>query len=100
MLFRSVEKISCFFVEERCTFLKTLEGKNYDLEHSLDQIGKMVDPMQFYRINRSHLVNIDSITEIIGYSSSRLKLKLENCTDENLIVSREKVSGFKNWMDR
>jgi DNA-binding LytR/AlgR family response regulator len=95
-----VEKISCFFVEERCTFLKTREGKNYDLEHSLDQIGKMVDPLQFYRINRSYLVNIESITEIIGYSSSRLKLKLENCTDENIIVSRDKVSGFKSWMDR
>ena len=95
-----VEEISCFFVEERCTFLKTRGGKNYDLEHSLDQIQKMVDPLQYFRINRSYLVNIESITEIIGYSSSRLKLKLENCHDENLIVSRDKVSDFKKWMDR
>lgn len=95
-----VEKICCFFVEERCTFLKTHSGKNYDLDHSLDQIQKMVDPGQFFRINRNYLVNIECIAEIVGYSSSRLKLKLTNCNDENLIVSRDKVSEFKSWMDR
>ncbi len=100
--FRSipVEKICVFFVEERCTFLKTREGKNYDLDQSLEQIQKMIDPVKFFRINRNYLVNIDYIIEIIGYSSSRLKLKLENCSNENLIVSRDKVSEFKNWMDR
>jgi len=95
-----VENISCFFVEERNTFLKTTKGKNFDLDYSLDHVQKMINPEQFFRINRNFLVNIDAITNIVGYSSSRLKLKLENCNDENLIVSREKVTEFKNWMDR
>lgn len=95
-----VNNVSCFFVEERCTFLKNEKGKNFDLDYSLDQIQKMVNPDHFFRINRNFLVNIDAIKEILGYSSSRLKLKLENCNDENLIVSREKVTEFKNWMDR
>ena len=95
-----VEEVSCFFVEERCTFLKTKNGKNYDLDQSLDQIQKIVDPGLFFRINRNFLVNINFITQIISYSTSRLKLKLENYADENLIVSRDKVSEFKSWMDR
>lgn len=95
-----VEHISCFFVEERCTFLKTETGRNYDLDQSLDQIQKMVDPNLFFRINRNFLVNINYIAQITSYSTSRLKLKLENCEDENLVVSRDKVSEFKGWMDR
>ena len=95
-----VENICCFIVEGRSTFLRTNEGKNYDLDHSLDQLQKMVDPNLFFRINRKYLVNINSIDEIISYSTSRLKLKLKNSNEQDLIVSRDKVSEFKHWMDR
>ncbi|WP_297095067.1 LytTR family DNA-binding domain-containing protein [uncultured Draconibacterium sp.] len=95
-----VSKICCFFVQERSTFIKTMEGKTYDLDFSLDQLQKMVDPDQFYRISRNYLVNINCINEIVGYSSTRLKLKLATELDEDVIVSRDKVSGFKRWMDK
>jgi DNA-binding LytR/AlgR family response regulator len=95
-----VEEICCFFVEERCSFLKTQTGKNYALDYSLDQLQKRVDPELFFRINRNFMVNINCITEIISYSTNRLKLKLKNFDDEGLIVSRDKVSEFKQWLDR
>lgn len=97
--FRSipVENISSFFVEERNTFLTTNDGKNYDLDFSLDQLQKMVDPNLFFRINRNYLVNINCIDEIVSYSTNRLKLKIGKIEQ---IVSRDKVSDFKQWMDR
>jgi len=95
-----VNDICCFFVEERSTFLKTITGKIYDLDYSLDQILIKVDPSQFFRINRNFLININCIDEIISFSSSRLKLKLKSKTNADLIVSRDKVSEFKRWMDR
>jgi DNA-binding LytR/AlgR family response regulator len=97
--FRSipVENISSFFVEERNTFIITNDGKNYDLDFSLDQLQKMVDPNLFFRINRNYLVNINCIDEIVSYSTNRLKLKIGKIEQ---IVSRDKVSDFKQWMDR
>jgi DNA-binding LytR/AlgR family response regulator len=95
-----VEDICCFFVEERCSFLKTQTGKNYALDYSLDQLQKRVDPELFFRINRNFMVNINCIAEIISYSTNRLKLKLKSFNDEGLIVSRDKVSEFKQWLDR
>ncbi len=92
-----VEKICCFFVEERCTFLKTTEGKTYDLDYSLEQLQNMIDPGQFFRINRNYLVNINCIGEIISYSTNRLKL---NIGKTEQIISRDKVTEFKLWMDR
>lgn len=92
-----VEHICCFFVEERCTFLKTKDGKTNDLDYSLDQLQNMVDPNQFFRINRNYLVNINCIEDIISYSTNRLKLKIGK-TEQ--IVSRDKVAEFKQWMDR
>jgi DNA-binding LytR/AlgR family response regulator len=95
-----VEDVACFFIQERGTFIKTIIGKNYDLDYSLDQIQKMVDPEQFYRINRNYIINLDSITDIIGYSSNRLRVKLKSFDHLDLIVSRDKTSDFKKWLDR
>jgi DNA-binding LytR/AlgR family response regulator len=92
-----VDNICSFFVEERNTFLSTNEGKNYDLDYSLDQLQKIVDPNLFFRINRNYLVNINCIDEIISYSTNRLKLKMGKIEQ---IVSRDKVTDFKRWMDR
>lgn len=94
-----VHEICSFFVEERNTFLRTIKGKTFDLDYSLEKIQKLVDPDRFFRINRNYLVNIDCIDEIISYSSSRLKIKLRSQGINDLIVSREKVSEFKKWMD-
>jgi len=95
-----VEDIACFFIQERGTFLKTKVGKNYDLDYSLDQVQKMVDPEQFFRINRNYIINLDSITDIVGYSSNRLRVMLKNFDHLDLIVSRDKTTEFKRWLDR
>jgi DNA-binding LytR/AlgR family response regulator len=100
--FQSIQvvEICCFFVEERCTFLRTINGKTYDLDFSLEQLQKTTDPNKFFRVNRNYLVNINCIDEIISYSTNRLKLKLNSQTDDSIIVSRDKVSEFKRWMNK
>ena len=97
----STDEIACFFIRERATFLKTKVGKNLDIDYSLDQVQKLVDPTQFFRINRNYLININSIADIISYSSNRLKLILKNFEHlDDLLVSREKTGEFKKWLDR
>jgi len=104
--FRSVlvKEICYFYILERATFLRTFSGKEYPLENSLDSVQKSLDPEIFYRINRNCLLNIDAISDIISYSSSRLQIKLIEkmpAPDESyLVVSREKVHGFKKWIDK
>jgi DNA-binding LytR/AlgR family response regulator len=99
-----VNDIAFFYILERATFLKTFSGKDYPLDNSLENIQKTIDPEIFFRINRNCLFNLEAITDIISYSSSRLQLKLayklEVPDDSYLVVSREKVTSFKNWIDR
>lgn len=93
--------IELFFISERSVFIRTFQGKTYDLDYSLDQIQQLIDPDQFFRINRNFMVNIDSVSKMISYSSSRIKLELQpEYKSDELIVAREKVGEFKKWMDR
>jgi len=93
--------VELFFIDERSVFVRTFQGKTYDVDYSLDQLQQLVDPDQFFRINRNYLVNIDAVTKLVSYSSSRFKLELHpEFRADDLIVARDKASDFKKWMDR
>ena len=76
-------------------------GKNYAIDFSLDKVEKMIDPKLFFRVNRTFIINFAAIQDIVAYSSSRLKITLTDWAEcDEIIVSRERVADFKNWMDR
>ena len=99
-----VRDIMLFHILERCTFLRTMNGREYDLDISLDGLQRSLDPDIFFRINRDCLINIEAISDITGYSSSRLLIRLSDPAasfgEDLLVVSREKVQEFKRWIDK
>lgn len=95
-----VEEVAYFFSSEKSTFIRTSAGRDYGIDQSLDQLSEIINPNNFFRVSRKHIVSLSSIIDIISYSGSRLKLKLSVQTDEDIIVSREKVAEFKEWLDR
>ena len=96
----AMEEVAFFFSEERVTFLQTKEGKKYVLDATLEQVESQIDPEVFFRINRKYLCRVDAVDEVLTYSNSRLKVKLKNCPDHDILISREKVGDFKDWLDR
>lgn len=95
----AVDQIAFFFSEERVTFLQTDAGKKYVLDSTLEQVESQVDPITFFRLNRKYLARVDAVEEVLSYSNSRLKVKLKNCVDNDILISREKVGEFKAWLD-
>ena len=96
----AVEEIALFISMEKSTFLRTYNSRDYGIDFTLEQIEGLVDPKKFFRVNRKFIVDIKSIQDIITYSNSRLKLKLTVATDEDIIVSRERVTEFKEWLEK
>jgi DNA-binding LytR/AlgR family response regulator len=71
------------------------------MDYSLDKVEGLIDPGMFFRVNRNIIVNFTAIQDIIVYSSSRLKIILSRWEgDDEILVSRERVAEFKEWMDR
>ena len=93
--------IQCFYILERNTFISINSGKSYPVDYTLDNIEQLVDAKSFFRVNRNFIVNVNAIQDVIAYSSNRLKIVLLNRKEkDDIIVSRERVVTFKNWMDR
>ena len=94
-----VEEILFFYSLDKATFLCTMDFKNYLIDYSLDRVSEMVDERRFFRINRKYMLSNQSIADIVVYSNSRLKIKLKKPDEEGIIVSRDKVQAFKEWLD-
>lgn len=94
-----VEDILFFYSLEKASYLCTFDYKTYIVDYSLDQISEMIDSQQFFRINRKYIIRSQSIADIVFYSNSRLKIKLKKPDEEPIIVSRDKVAAFKEWLD-
>ncbi|WP_293912239.1 MULTISPECIES: LytTR family DNA-binding domain-containing protein [unclassified Sphingobacterium] len=95
-----IQDIACIYSEHKGTYLWTRQGNNYLLDITLDKVEKLIDPNRFFRISRSHIIQIDSIREIAVHSNSRLRIYLQPDPDQEMIVSRERVSDFKTWLEK
>lgn len=95
----SVDEIECFYSENKGTYAHTVEGRNYLLDTTLEQLADELSPKTFFRISRKFYVNVNAIKDIISYTNSRLQLKLNSFNDQEVIVAREKVRDFKLWLE-
>ena len=93
-----IQDIAFFFSEDKVTLLQTRQGKKYIVDYILDEIEEMVSPEQFFRINRKYISSISAIKDVFTYSNSRLKVHLENCSDNDILISRERMGAFKSWL--
>lgn len=91
--------ISLFFAEGRTVYLVTNYGKKYIVDYKLEDLNKLLDVKHFYRTNRTFIVNLNAIEDVLVYSNSRLKVKLKVNVEKDIVVSRERVSDFKKWFE-
>lgn len=99
---RSVEvrDVAYFFSEEKATFLVTKEGTSLPVEYSLDQVAGMLNPVQFFRVNRQFLVARAAIQTIHTYSAGKLKLDMLPAARHEVFVSLSRITEFKDWLGR
>ncbi|HKJ78111.1 MAG TPA: LytTR family DNA-binding domain-containing protein, partial [Prolixibacteraceae bacterium] len=95
-------EIAFFYAMGKSVFFKTFSGNSYPADFSLDKLETMIDPTQFFRINRKYLVNMAAIESMVAWSRSRVKLKLKPDPDDDMdtIVSVERSSEFKSWLNK
>ncbi|GLR16112.1 LytR/AlgR family response regulator transcription factor [Portibacter lacus] len=90
-------EIHYFYAEGRDVLLVHQSGRKFLIEYTIEEIEGFVDASRFKRINRGFIVNISSISDVIVHSNRRLKLSLDPEFSDEVVVSRERVSDFKNW---
>lgn len=94
-----VDEIVCFYSENKGTYLHSSDNRSYLIDHTLEELDNELSPKDFFRVNRKFYIRINAIKDIVAYSNSRLKVSISGYNQEEIIVARERVKDFKNWIE-
>ena len=97
--FQSSE-IAYFTIEERATFMRLFDGRHFAVEYSLEKLSQMLDPAGFFGIKRKKLLSLHAIREMHAISAGKLKIDLNPATAQEVYVSSERMTEFKNWLGK
>lgn len=95
----NADEIECFYSENKGTYAATVDGRNYLLDQTLENLESELHPKSFFRVSRKFYININHIKDIVSYTNSRLEIKLNKFNGQEVIVSRERVKDFKLWLE-
>ena len=94
-----IDAIECFYSENKGTYIHTTDNRDYLIDMTLEQLENELEPKTFFRISRKFFVNINAIKDMVSYTNSRLQIKLTTYKDQDVIVARERVRDFKDWLE-
>jgi len=95
------DEIAYFYSEDKVTFIKLKNDTRLPIEHALKSLEGLLNPKEFYRINRKYIIHISAISKMYYSSKSKIMLHLKPAVEnEQISVAIEKVGKFKKWLSQ
>ena len=95
-----IQSIAFIHIEDGVVKAVTYDEKSYLLENTLDELASLINPSDFFRANRQFIVARDSIKDVDFWFNNRLSLNLKVRTTERILISKVRVSEFRDWFTK
>jgi DNA-binding LytR/AlgR family response regulator len=93
-----MEDVAFFYTSDDQVTLTTLDNRRYPVDKTLEALSQQLSTEEFYRANRQFIVSRSAVKDIAVWFGSRLALNLSVETPERIIISKARVSDFKQWL--
>jgi two-component system response regulator LytT len=95
----NVADIAFFYSNLNICYANLFNGEQIVISQTLEILEQELEPKNFFRVNRQYIVHIDSIEQVHNFFNGKLRIKVKNCADHDIIVSRTKAPMLKTWLD-
>ena len=92
-------EIAWFTSRNDTTTLVAADGRRFLLDYTLEQLESLPDPAHFYRLNRQAVTQLSTLRRLHPYFNGKLLVELHPAASEEIMVSREKASAVKAWLE-
>lgn len=94
-----IEAVAWFQSRHEVTTLVATDNRRYVVDYTLEQLESLLNPSQFFRLNRQYLAHLQAVQRLHPHFNGKLKLDLTPAPAEEVMVSKEKAGAFKNWLE-
>ncbi|WP_258101997.1 LytR/AlgR family response regulator transcription factor [Marinoscillum pacificum] len=99
MIAVETNQISYFQTRNGVVHMTTKGSRNYFMDQTLDELETVLNPSKFYRANRQFIVSFDAIHTVHKYHKGKLLVEVTPKSKDEVVVSAEKATKFKQWLD-
>ncbi len=96
--FIETQNVSYFRINDGILFAFDLHGNKFPLNENLNQLEEILDPRNFFRVNRSEMVNLKFVERLEPYFNDRLSIRIKN-SKEKLISSTNRTPNLRKWLE-
>ena len=92
-------EVAWFVSRHETTTLVTADGRRFVVDYTLEQLEQLLDPSGFFRLNRQLLAQASAVRRLHPHFGGKLLVELHPAPSEDVVVSREKASAVKQWLE-
>ena len=94
-----VAEIAWFLSRNETVTLVAADGRRFVLDYTLEQLESLLDPAQFFRLNRQVIAQLPAVRRLHPHFGGKLLVELHPAPAEGILVSREKANAVKAWLE-
>ncbi|XHR94277.1 LytTR family transcriptional regulator DNA-binding domain-containing protein [Mucilaginibacter sp. UC70_90] len=98
-LLLSLSEIAYIYRNEESNFLRTVNGEDYYITETLDEVQQQLPDEIFFRANRQFVINRSACNgyELLTYG--KLKANVSPAFNEEIVISQKRALAFKKWLE-
>jgi DNA-binding LytR/AlgR family response regulator len=94
-----VAEAAWFLSRNETVTLVATDGRRFVLDYTLEQLEAVLDPAQFFRLNRQVIAQLPAVRRLHPHFNGKLLVELHPAPSEEVLVSREKAPALKAWLE-
>ena len=94
-----VAEVAWFLSRHETVTLVATDGRRFVLDYTLEQLEGLLDPARFFRLNRQIIAQLPAVRRLHPHFGGKLLVELFPAPAEETLVSREKASALKAWLE-
>ena len=94
-----VAEAAWFLSRNDTVTLVATDGRRFVLDYTLEQLEGLLDPARFFRLNRQIIAQLPAVRRLHPHFGGKLLVELHPAPAEETLVSREKASAVKAWLE-
>jgi DNA-binding LytR/AlgR family response regulator len=94
-----VAEAAWFLSRNETVTLVATDGRRFVLDYTLEQLEALLDPAQFFRLNRQIIAQLPAVRRLHPHFNGKLLVELHPAASEEVLVSREKAPAVKAWLE-
>ena len=93
----AAKDIAYICIDGKMVRILSYDGKSYYTNQTLDELLEQLDASAFFRANRQYIVAREAIKDVSVWFGNKLALNLNVEVPDKIIISKARVSEFKQW---